>query len=78
MPRRVVELFACWWTAGNTLSASVWKMVSLYILWYLWREMNNRCFEDLERTLVELKSLFFNTSYLWTTAYVSPLVISYS
>jgi hypothetical protein len=27
MPRRVVDLYACWWNAGNTRSAVVWKMV---------------------------------------------------
>ena len=32
---------------------------------------------DVLRTLVEINSLFFNTLYLWTVAYVSPLVISY-
>jgi hypothetical protein len=45
-------------------------------LWCLWREMNDRSFEDHERTLEEIKSLFFNT-YLWTAAFVSSLVISY-
>jgi hypothetical protein len=39
--------------------------------------MNDRYFEDNERTLEEFKSFFFNTLYLWTVAYVSPLVISY-
>jgi hypothetical protein len=34
-------------------------------------------FEDRERTLEEIKSLFFNTLYLWTPTYVSPLVVSY-
>jgi hypothetical protein len=33
--------------------------------------------EDKERTLEEIKSLFFNTLYLWTAAFVSPLLISY-
>jgi hypothetical protein len=39
--------------------------------------MNDRCFENHKKTLNELKSLFFNTLYLWIAAYVSPLVISY-
>jgi hypothetical protein len=34
----------------------------------LWREMNEKSFEYRERTLEELKSLFFNTLYIWTTA----------
>jgi hypothetical protein len=39
--------------------------------------MNDRCFEDQNWTLKELKSLFFNTLYIWTVAYISPLMISY-
>jgi hypothetical protein len=35
--------------------------------------MNDKCFEDHERTLEELKSLFFNTLYLQTIVYVSSL-----
>jgi hypothetical protein len=48
------------------------------LLWCLWREMNDKSFEDRERSLEKLKSLFFfYTLYLWTTTFVSPLVISY-
>jgi hypothetical protein len=32
MPRRVVDLFAYWWTAGSTWSVVVWKMVPLCLL----------------------------------------------
>jgi hypothetical protein len=39
--------------------------------------MNERSLEDRERTLEEIKALFFYTLYLWTTAFVSPLMISY-
>lgn len=76
VPRRVVELFACWWTIGSTRSVSVWKMVPFYLLWYLWKERNNISFEDCERMLVEVKSFFFYTLCLWTTAFVSPLLLS--
>jgi hypothetical protein len=43
---------------------------------YLWREMNDN-FKDRESTLEKIKFLFFNTLHLWTTAFVSLLVISY-
>jgi hypothetical protein len=66
MPRQVVDLFACWWTTSNTQSAVDWKMMPLCLLWCLWRELNDMCFEDRERILEELKSLFFNILYLWT------------
>jgi hypothetical protein len=77
MPRRVVNLYVCWWTTGNMQSASVGKMVTTCLLWCLWREMNDKSFEDCERTLEE-KSFFFKTLYLWVIAYVYPLTISYS
>ena len=39
--------------------------------------MNDRSFEDCERTLGKIKLLFFNTLYLYTSVFVSPLVIKY-
>jgi hypothetical protein len=39
--------------------------------------MNDKCFEDRERTLEELVSLFFYTLNFSTTTFVYPLVISY-
>jgi hypothetical protein len=35
MLRRVVDLYVCWWTAGNTWSVVVWKMVPSRLLWCL-------------------------------------------
>jgi hypothetical protein len=35
-------------------------------------------FESKERTLEEILSSFYETLYLWTVAYVSPLSIIYS
>jgi hypothetical protein len=40
--------------------------------------MNDRSYEDKEKTLGEILSLFYETLYLWTVAYVSPLSISVS
>jgi hypothetical protein len=40
--------------------------------------MNDKSFEDRERTLEEIKkSLFFNTLYIWTTTFVSHSMIIY-
>jgi hypothetical protein len=47
------------------------------LLWYLWREKNDRNFEDRKRTLKKIKSLFFFNLYLWTIALVYLLVTSY-
>ena len=47
-PRCVVNMYACWWTSGNTWSVAMWKMVSTCLLWCLWREMNDKCFEEIK------------------------------
>jgi hypothetical protein len=76
MPNSVKDLFACWWSGGNSQSAVVWKVVPLCIVWCLWRERIDKSFENLERTLEELKSSFFSL-FSWTTAYLAPLIISF-
>jgi hypothetical protein len=77
MPRRVIDLFACWWYAGRPRSVVVWKMVPTCLFWTIWRERSNNSFEDLERFLEDIISYFFHTLYLWTATFVSPLMISY-
>jgi hypothetical protein len=55
----------------------IWKMVLTCILWCIWKEINNKCFEDLERSLEDILASFFHTLYLWTVAFVSPLSLSF-
>jgi hypothetical protein len=43
---------------------AVWKMILPCLMWCLWRERNDHSFEDHDRTLVELKALFFKTFFL--------------
>jgi hypothetical protein len=72
IPRKVIDLFACWWCSRRPMSVALWKMMPICLFWCLWREKNNRSFEDLERTLEEILSSFYHTLYLWTTTYVYP------
>jgi len=71
------------------IQIKIWKRsdISSYFskLWGLgeewqkfWRQKNIRSFEDRERILEEINSLFLKILYLWAVAYVSPLTISYS
>jgi hypothetical protein len=69
--RRVVDLYACWWTAGCYVEDGAFVPFLVFM-----EENEYRSFEDRERILEEIKSLFFNTTYIWT-AFVSPLVINY-
>jgi hypothetical protein len=63
-------------------------MFSSYLLWRLWREQNERTFEDKEMTLKEFKSFllikkmtlshFFFIFFSWTAAYLALLVLSFN
>jgi hypothetical protein len=77
MPRSVRELFASWWKGGRTRSAVVWKMVPHCIMWCIWMEHNNRCFEDLSRSREELLNFFLFTLYNWTIGWLAPWAISF-
>jgi hypothetical protein len=77
MPKRVID---CLLVSGSLEGQRVLrreKMAPIYLFWCLWREMKNKSFEDLERTLKEISSSFYHTVYLWTTAYVHPLSFSF-
>ena len=71
MPMRVVDLMGCWRKLqGSHQVAAVWRMIPLCIMWCIWTERNARCFEDKERTMVELKNVFLHTLLLWFSAIV--------
>jgi hypothetical protein len=63
---------------GEGGSVAVWKMVPTCFFWCLWRERNNKSFEDLEGSLEDILSSCFHTLYLWTVAHVFPVSISYN
>jgi hypothetical protein len=56
----------------------VWKMDRCLLIWCLWRERNDRQFEDKERTIEELISFLFYSLYSWTAVFLAPLVISFN
>jgi hypothetical protein len=55
MPRRVVDMYAYWWTSGSPWSAAMSKMMSTCLLWCLFQEINDKSFEDWKRTLEGIK-----------------------
>jgi hypothetical protein len=50
--------------SGRPRSAAVYKMVPTCLFWCVWKEKNDRYFEDRERTLGGILSLFYETLYL--------------
>jgi hypothetical protein len=56
----------------------VWKMVLSCLFWTIWRERNNRCFKDLENVVEDILASMLNTLYMWTAAYLAPILITYA
>jgi hypothetical protein len=54
------------------LGVLLWKIKPYYLLWCLWRKINYINFEDHERSLAELESMFFSTLYTWIAVFVAP------
>jgi len=70
MPRRVMDLFACWRTqCGSPQSEAIWNKIPPYLMWYIWRERNDQNFEESEGMVVELNAFFFYTLYQWMATY---------
>ena len=66
MPLFVVGLFACWQGCfGRYCNGDIWKVVPLCLMWCIWKERNSRCFEDIERSMSDLKLLFLWTLFDW-------------
>ena len=66
MPKTVVEFLACWQgNFGHHSNGVIWLAVPHCLMWCIWWERNNRCFEDSERTIAGLKLFFFKTLSDW-------------
>jgi hypothetical protein len=78
MPRRVIDLFACWWKSGKPMSAVIWKMVPICIFFVFGMKEIFKCFEDLESFMDDILASIFHTLYLWTVAFLFPLSISFA
>ena len=66
VPLSVVGLFAYWQGHfGRLCNGVIWKIVPSCLMWCIWKERNNRCFEDSERAMPDLKLLFLKTLLDW-------------
>lgn len=69
MPNRVIDLFVYWKGKFDRLeNAAMWKMVSSYLMWCLWRKRNYQNFEDRKQTVDELTDFFLKSLYHWASA----------
>ena len=69
MPHTVLGLLWCWQgNFGRHRNGYIWSIIPHCLLWCLWKERNSRCFEDTERSIPDLKLLFFRTLRDWLFA----------
>ena len=66
MPKKVVELLACWkgrfgWNDFNM----VWNVIPSCLMWNILREMDARSFKDCEKTSLELQLCFLKSLFGW-------------
>ena len=50
---------------GRHCNGNIWIVVPHCLMWCIWKERNSRCFEDNERSMPDLKLLFFKTLLDW-------------
>jgi hypothetical protein len=78
MPRSVLELLNSWGAAiGYGRAKEAWRLAPLCLLWCIWREWNERLFEDVETSMVELRKRLLNTLYIWIASHHSLNVFTY-
>ena len=59
MPMSVVGLFACWQGRfGRHHNGDIWMVVPHCLMWCIWKKRNSRCFEDIERSMPDIKAVF--------------------
>ena len=66
MPQTNYALLHCWRRKGPEYV--VWNAIPSYLMWLLWRERNQRAFEDVERHSADLKLFLIRTLMEWTAA----------
>ena len=66
MPCTVLNLLACWKRQGLTKDQNIiWNAIPGCLMWLIWRERNQRAFEDIERHTMDLKLSFIRTLMEW-------------
>jgi hypothetical protein len=72
MPRRVLDLCACWWSSRRSRTVEIWKILPIRLFWTIWREKNNRQFEDLESLVEDILASLLHSLHIWIAAYLAP------
>ena len=75
MLHTVLGLLGCWQGSFDRhRNGYIWSIIPHCLMWCLWRERNSRCFEDIERSIPDLKLLFFRTLGDWLFALQKAII----
>jgi hypothetical protein len=58
-PNRILDLLSGWYNSFGKHDSEVWNLVLLCLMWTVWRERNQRTFEDEEHSNTKHIELFF-------------------
>ncbi len=68
LPFRVSDLLFSWWNWFGKRSSGVWILIPSCLMWTIWRERNNRIFEDKETSLARITEFFYGSLFDWSRA----------
>ena len=68
-PRLIPDLLFGWWNWLEKHSSQIWNFVPLCILWCIWKERNQRTFEDLDSSGNQMLASFCGTLFDWSQAW---------
>ena len=69
IPRSIPDLLFGWWNWLGKQSSQIWNLVPLCILWCIWKEWNQRTFEDLDSSSDQMLASFSGTLFDWSRAW---------
>ena len=65
MPRTTAGLLSCWHQWLGKHNSNIWNLIPRCLMWIVWLEGNRRSFENMEKTLDELKILCQRNLFEW-------------
>ena len=69
IPRLITYLLFGWWNWLGKHLSQIWNLVSLCILWCIWKERNRRTFEDFDNSGDQMLTSFCGTLFDWSQAW---------
>ena len=66
MPGSVVGLLSCWYQWLGKHNSNIGNLIPRYLMWIVWLERNRHSFENMEKTLDELKVLCQCNLFEWS------------